>query len=370
MTSCPTGGNHMERSDRIGWAQVRAGVFILVALICIAGGVLLMGEKTKMFVTKGELRIVMDDVAGLKEGAPVWLAGVDVGVVTHIDFSDPKRSNKVEIVLEADRKALRKVGPDSLITIKTRGLMGEKYVDITPSQQYSETPATVLQGTTVAKLDDVVQKAGITFDRLNRAVDNITQGKGTLGKLTSDPALYQNIVNLTGELNALAVTINHGEGSVGKLLRSPEPYNRLITILNRADQTLQDIQNSEGTLNKLIYDTTLYNKMVALAEKSTQAADDVRDLNKKITSKEGTLGLLINDREFYDKGLSLITRADNSVKSIEEVTARVKNGEGTVGKLINEKELYERMGRMVEDVDALVKDFKEHPRNYIKFSIF
>ena len=360
----------MERSNRIGWAQVRAGVFILVALVGIAGGVLLMGQKTKMFISKSELKIVMDDVAGLKQGAPVWLAGVDVGVVTEIGFSDPKHSNKVQIMLEADRKALRKIGPDSRITIKTRGLMGEKYVDITPSQQYSETPATVLQGTTVARLDDVVQKAGATFDRMNTIVDNITQGKGTLGKLTTDPALYQNIVKLTGELNSLAVTINRGNGTLGKLARSPEPYDRLITILNRADRTLQDIQTSEGTLNKMIYDKTLYTKLVALAEKSNQAADDVRELNKKITSKDGTLGLLINDREFYDKGLSLLTRADDSVKSIENIAVKVNSGEGTAGRLVNDKELYDRMNRMIEDVDALIKDFKEQPRKYIKFSVF
>ena len=256
----------MERSNRIGWAQVRAGVFIFVAMIFIAGGVLLMGQKTKMFVAKGKLRVVMDDVAGLKEGAPVWLAGVDVGVVTAIDFTDPRKTNEVNIFLEADHGALRKIGVDSRITIKTRGLMGEKYVDITPSQQYSETPATVLRGTSILKLDDVVQKAGATFDRLNTVVDAITQGKGTLGKLTTDPALYHNIVKLTGELNALAVTINRGEGSLGKLARSPEPYNRLMTILGRADRTLQDIQNSEGTLNKLIYDKKLYDKLVTLAE--------------------------------------------------------------------------------------------------------
>jgi phospholipid/cholesterol/gamma-HCH transport system substrate-binding protein len=345
-------------------------MFILVALIGIAGGVLLMGQKTKMFVAKGQLRVVMDDVAGLKEGAPVWLAGVDVGVVTRIEFSDPKHSNKVEILLEADHEALRKIGTDSMITIKTRGLMGEKYVDITPSRRYSEAPATVLQGTTVAKLDDVVQKAGTTFDRLNTIVDSITQGKGTLGKLSNDPALYQNIVKLTGELNALAVTINHGEGSLGKLARSPEPYNKLVTILNRADQTLQDIQDSEGTLNRLIYDKTLYDKLVTLAEKSNQAAEDVRELNKKITSKDGTLGMLLNDRELYDKGMVLLTRADNSVTSIENITAKVNSGDGTAGRLVNDKELYERMNRMVEDVDALVKDFKEHPRKYIKFSVF
>jgi phospholipid/cholesterol/gamma-HCH transport system substrate-binding protein len=360
----------MERSNRIGWAQVRAGVFIFIALAFIAGGVLIMGQKTKMFVPKGQLRVVMDDVAGLKEGAPVWLAGVDVGIVTDIEFSAPKKTNEVLILLQINNEALKKIGPDSRITIKTRGLMGEKYVDITPSQQYFEQPATMLRGTAVLKLDDVVQKAGVTFDKINTIVDNITQGKGTLGKLSTDAAVYTNIVKLTSEMHSLVVTINRGEGTLGMLNRNPEPYNKLVSILNRTDKTLQDIQASEGTLNKLIYDKTLYAKLTELADRSIKAAEDVRELNRKITSKDGTLGMLIGDREIYEKGVSLLTRADNSVKSIEEITVKLKSGEGTAGQLVTDKELYNRMNRMVEDVDALVKDFKENPRKYIKFSLF
>lgn len=360
----------MERSNKIGWAQVRAGVFICIAMVSIAGGVLLMGQKNKMFIPKGSLQVVMDDVAGLKEGAPVWLAGVDVGVVADIRFADPKNSNEVNIRLDIDNAALKKIGADSEITIKTRGLMGEKYVDITPSQHYFEKPATVLRGTPSVRLDDVMKKAGATFDRLNTVVDNITQGKGTLGRLTNDATLYNNVVSLTGELRALAININRGDGTLGKLNRSPEPYEKLVSILSRADKTLQDIQNSSGTLNKLIYDKELYDKLVTLAVKSNEAADDVRELNRKITSRDSTLGMLINDREFYDKGLSLLTRADNSVKSIEEVTAGIRRGEGTAGKLMTDKELYERMNLMVENLNAVVKDFKEHPRKYIKFSVF
>lgn len=360
----------MKRSNQIGWAQVRGGVFIFLALVIFAGGVLLMGQKTKMFVNKGAMRIVMNDVVGLKIGAPVWLAGVDVGLVTDIRFADPRNSNEVSIDIEVDTNALKKIGSDSKVTIKTRGLMGEKYVDILPSKQYSETPPAVLQGTSVAKLDDVIQKAGDAFDKVNGIIDNIDKGKGTLGKLNKDETLYSNISRLTVEMKDLVVTINRGEGTLGKLNRDPEPYNKLIAILNRADRTLQDIQASDGTLNKLIYDKTLYTKLTLLADKSIQAADDVRDLNKKIMSKDGTVGLLINDREFYDKGLSLMTKAEASVKAIEEVTAKVKSGDGTAGKLVNDKALYDKMNKMADDLNELVKDFKENPRKYIKFSVF
>ncbi|HIJ86588.1 MAG TPA: MCE family protein [Desulfuromonadales bacterium] len=360
----------MKRSNQIGWAQVRGGVFIFLALIFFAGGVLLMGQKTKMFVDKGDLRIVMNDVVGLKIGAPVWLAGVDVGLVTGIFFANPKDSNEVSIDIEVDTNALKKIGVDSKVTIKTRGLMGEKYVDILPSKQYSETPPTLLKGTPVARLDDVIQKAGDAFDRVNGIIDNIEKGKGTLGKLNKDETLYSNVARLAVEMKELVVTINRGDGTLGRLNRDPEPYNRLVSILNRADRTLQDIQTSDGTLNKLIYDKTLYAKLTSLADKSIQAADDVSGLQKRITSKDATIGLLLNDREFYDKGVSLLTRAESSVKAIEEVTGKVNGGNGTAGQLVNDSALYDKMNRMVDDLNALVKDFKEDPRKYIKFSVF
>jgi phospholipid/cholesterol/gamma-HCH transport system substrate-binding protein len=360
----------MKRSNQIGWAQVRGGVFILLALLFFAGGVLLMGQKTKMFVNKGELRVVMSDVVGLKIGAPVWLAGVDVGLVTGILFANPKNSNEVSIDIEVDTNALKKIGADSRVTIKTRGLMGEKYVDILPSKHYSETPPAQLQGTPVAKLDDVIQKAGDAFDRVNGIISNIEKGKGTLGKLNRDETLYSNLARLAVEMKELVITINRGDGTLGRLNRDPEPYNRLVSILNRADRTLQDIQTSDGTLNKLIYDKALYSKLTSLADKGIQVADDVSDLQKRIMSKDATIGLLLNDREFYDKGISLLTRAEASVRTIEEVTGKVNGGAGTAGQLVNDKALYDKMNKMVDDLDALVKDFKEYPRKYIKFSVF
>ena len=360
----------MKRSDNITWSQVKVGIFIVCALIFLAGGILIMGKQTKLFIQKGEVSVIMTDVAGLKVGAPAWLAGVDVGAVTRIRFEHPRESNEVTVDLEVDRDALKKIGPDSIITVKTRGLMGEKYVDITPSRIYTEVPAKRLYGTTVPKLDDVVQKAGTTFDQVNQIVAKINQGEGTLGRFSKDPKLYDNLVGLTIELKQFMDSTNRGEGTLSKLTRSSEPYDRLMSILNRADTTLKDIQSSDGTLNKMIYDRQLYDKLVVLADKSVKAADDVRELNKKLTSKDSSVGKFLTDREFYDKGIALINRADRSVKSFEEIADRVNRGEGTVGKLLNEKELYEKLDRVVGDLDALVKDIKENPKRYVKFSVF
>jgi phospholipid/cholesterol/gamma-HCH transport system substrate-binding protein len=329
-----------------------------------------MGEKTKMFVPKGKLSLIMADVAGLKAGAPVWLAGVDVGVVTAIRFERPQVSNEVEIVMQIDRAALKKIGRDSVITVKTRGLMGEKYVDITPSQHYVSVPETRVYGTTMIKLDDVMQKAAVAFDRLNQTMNKVNQGQGTAGKLIADSRLYDNLVTLSEELNRFARAANRGDGTLGQLTKSREAYDKLMDTLARADETFTGLAKSEGTLNKLIYDPMLYDKLVQLADKSIRAADDVRELNRKLTSQESSIGKLLGDREFYDRGLALIDRADRSVKSFEEVANRVNRGEGTAGKLVSDKALYDRLNKMVDDMDLLLKDIKTHPKRYLKFSVF
>jgi phospholipid/cholesterol/gamma-HCH transport system substrate-binding protein len=360
----------MKRSDNIAWSQVKVGIFIVCALIFLAGGILIMGNQNQLFIHKGKVSVIMTDVAGLKVGAPVWLAGVDVGAVTRIRFEHPRESNEVEVDLEVDREALKKIGTDSIITVKTRGLMGEKYVDITPSRVYSEIPPKRLVGTQLPKLDDVMLKAGTAFDTLNGIIKGMDKGEGSFGRLLKDPKLYDNLSDLTLEMNSFLIQVNQGQGTLGKLTHSSESYDKMMSILNRADQTLNDIQHSEGTINKLIYDRQLYDKLTALADKSVQAADDVRELNRKLTSRDNTIGKLLGDREFYDKGMALLERADNSVKAFAEIADRVNRGEGSAGKLITEQELYNRLNTMVENMNALVNDIKENPKRYLKFSLF
>lgn len=360
----------MKRSDNLSWSQVKTGIFVLTAILLFAGGVLMMGDKTKMFIDKGTLAVIMPDVAGLKVGAPVWLAGVDVGLVTDIGFATPEKNNEITVLLQIDKSSLKKINNDSRITIKTRGLMGEKYVDITPSQSYSDHPPEVIRGESVARLDDVMVKAGASFDRLNRVMENVEKGEGSLGKLMTDKKLYDNLATLSLELKFLAETINRGEGSLGKLMRSDEPYNKIITILNHADATLTDIQSADGTLGKLVRDRELYDKMVKLADKSALAADDMRELKTLLTSKENTVGKLLTDRDLYDRGVVLVTRADSAVKAYEEAALRLKATDGTAGKLLNDREAYDRLVTMIESIDALIKDIKANPGKYVKLSLF
>jgi len=360
----------MKRSDTLTWSHVRSGILIVAAFLVASLGIVIMGEKTKLFVPKGTLTIVMDDVAGLKVGAPVWLAGVDVGVVTRVEFRTPRESNRVEVTAEVEQNALHKIGDDSLVTVKTRGLMGEKYVDITPSRHWHETPPSLLTGSPPPRLDDVIRQAAVSFDRLDRLISKVERGEGTLGRLIRDDRLYADVDRLTRELTTLTRRINEGEGTVGRLLSSDEPFDRAVAILSQAEEFLREVRSSEGTLGKLVHDPELYRKMVMVAEKSLQAAEDVRELNRKLTSPDSSLGMLLIDRTFYDTGMETLGRLESSSITIEETLDRLNRGEGTAGRLLRDSGAYDRLNTTLDSLDALLRDIRENPKRYLKFSLF
>lgn len=166
---------------------------------------------------KGHLAVVLADAGGLKEGAPVWLAGIDVGIVRRIRFEDPKRTNRVEIEMEISHDALNKIGKDSQVSVKTRGLLGEKYVDITPSAEIWDHVPERIEGRSVVKLEEVMLKSPLAFDKLNIILDRISRGEGTIGQLAT----------------------------------REEPYDKLVRILDRLDRTLAEVESSKGTLTAL-----------------------------------------------------------------------------------------------------------------------
>ena len=291
----------------------------------------LVGKKVRLPLMNREIPVVWDDVmaqgmfeAGMQLALEMGMLSVSTSRV--IQFSE----DELRLALRtAPKEFTLGIGKDSRVIIKTRGLMGEKYVDITPSLKYSDSPPERIYGENVARLDDVMQKAGASFDRLNSILDKVDRGEGTLGKLATDKKLYDNLAGLSLELRQIADSVNNGEGSIGKLIHSDEPYNRIVSVLNRADATLADLQ-----------------------------------------SRDGTFGRLIRDREMYDKGLALVSRADSAVQSFEDVAAKLHSKEGSAGKMLNDQEAYDKLVKMIESIDALVKDIKANPKKYVKLSLF
>ncbi|MBW1789754.1 MAG: outer membrane lipid asymmetry maintenance protein MlaD [Deltaproteobacteria bacterium] len=107
--------------------ELAVGLFMIAGIVCLAylsvrlGGMEVLGSKNGY-----ELRADFSNAGGLKNGSSVVIAGVEVGKVKTIDLEDYQA--KVIMQLPSDLK----IQEDAIASIRTKGLIGEKFVEITP----------------------------------------------------------------------------------------------------------------------------------------------------------------------------------------------------------------------------------------------
>jgi phospholipid/cholesterol/gamma-HCH transport system substrate-binding protein len=106
--------------------ELAVGLLIIAGIICLGYLSIKLG---KMEVWRGKGYVVdaiFSDVGGLKIGASIEIAGVEVGRVKSITLDN----YQARVVLNLSENV--KVQEDAIASIKTKGLIGEKFIEITP----------------------------------------------------------------------------------------------------------------------------------------------------------------------------------------------------------------------------------------------
>src|SRR5579871_4501535 len=110
-------------------ATFRLGLFIVAGLLILAAGVFLIGSNESLFAHTYTTRAEFHTVAGLNDGAEVRVGGIHSGVVKRIDLpSRPDGNVTVSMDLKDATRAI--VKEDSVASIHSEGLLGDKYVEI------------------------------------------------------------------------------------------------------------------------------------------------------------------------------------------------------------------------------------------------
>ncbi len=107
----------------------RLGVFIVATLLILAAGVFLIGEKRFLFRRTYRLKAEFQDVVGLNNGADVRVGGIHLGTVKYISLPNGP-SGKLTVVMDMASSTENIIRQNSVATIKTEGLLGDKYVEI------------------------------------------------------------------------------------------------------------------------------------------------------------------------------------------------------------------------------------------------
>jgi phospholipid/cholesterol/gamma-HCH transport system substrate-binding protein len=115
--------------------ELIVGVFVLSGLLCLAYLAINLG-KLEIFGKGYQVYAVFDNVSGLKTGASVEVAGVNVGQVNSIHLT-PMDQARVGMKLHYDLK----VHDDAIASIRTKGIIGDKFVKLSPGSAKKLIPA-------------------------------------------------------------------------------------------------------------------------------------------------------------------------------------------------------------------------------------
>jgi phospholipid/cholesterol/gamma-HCH transport system substrate-binding protein len=346
----------MPRTRSLAWAELKIGILTAFALIMAMTLIFLLSGAGGFFWQRYSVKTLFPNAAGLKPGAPVRLAGVEVGSVRQVDLA----GNQVEVVMEINRNYQQQVTTDSRASLGSVSLLGESAVDITASGSGTPVPewGYVPSGPAAGSLAEVTTKATEGIQELTLILQDIRGGRGTIGRLFSDDALYREMNSLVSAAEGVVQNVNAGRGTLGRLVNDPAAARSLETSLQNFEAISARIRAGEGTLGKFLNDDT-----IARSVSSTTA--NLNEITGRINRGEGTAGRLISDRALYDRLNSMSDRLD-------KVMAGLQQGEGTAGRLLRDRELYENMNGAVGELRQLVRDIRADPRKFlnVRVSIF
>jgi phospholipid/cholesterol/gamma-HCH transport system substrate-binding protein len=317
-----------EIKKQLAWSKLKIGIVISIALLTLLLTVVFTGDIADIISPKELIKIYIRDVVGLRTGSPVWLAGIEVGSVRSIDLS-PQYGTVVTVAV--NRNVLGYLKKDSRATVRTMGLLGDKYVEL--SSGSSAAPA--------LRHGEMLEGAAETG-----AQDMVATGEVLLKKMD----------DVVGQLGALIATIGEGQGTVAQLLKDPALYNNLKDVSKRLSEMAAAIQNGKGSAGKLIGDDLLYNRLLA-------ASESMERFGSKLDNDQGTLKRLVEDPQVYEN----LAQASGRLSSILQ---RVEKGEGTAGLLVRDEELAHELKDAIKELKGLTSDIRKDPKKYFKFSIF
>jgi phospholipid/cholesterol/gamma-HCH transport system substrate-binding protein len=345
----------MPRTRSLAWSELKIGILAVSALMLAALLIFLIGGQGGFFWQRYELRTRFPDVAGLKTGAVVRVAGIEVGKVTAVRLQNAE----VEVVMEVSRAVQDRITTESRATLGALSLLGEPLVDISPSVAGEPIPeGGYLPSTVVGHLTDVAASATRGLEEATRIMEDIRAGRGTVGRLFADDALYREITEFVAAADEVASGLRRGEGTIGGLLRDPSAYQSLQASMKSLEAITGRIEAGEGSLGRLLRDDQFARSLDAA---SAQAEEVVGRLNRG----EGSAGKFLHDQQLYDR-LSAFSA------QLESLSARLSAGEGTAGQLLHDRELYENMNAAASELRELVSDIRRDPRRYlnVRVSIF
>ena len=295
------------------------GGFVLVSLFVLAAVVLSLSSDRGIFRDRYALVCHFDDVMGLLPGAPVRLAGKDVGAVRSVSFAPlGGEGPPVRVVLQIDTAVQSRIRSDSLASIGTIGLLGDTYVEIDVGSPAGDVlrSGDALRAVSPLSVNRIVEKGTVALESIVELTDNLNEVvlrfEGRMGSERLVEALDAVASSVDG-ITDIVNEIQTGDGLLHSLIYDQyegggvESVERSLAMLERI---LGEVEDGRGILHALIYDEPAEQDVVLQA---LTAGARLNNILEKVDGGQGTLGLLVNDPTLYEDLVTLLGGAQRSL---------------------------------------------------------
>jgi phospholipid/cholesterol/gamma-HCH transport system substrate-binding protein len=247
------------------------GAFVIFGVLLFAVGLFLIGDRRMLFDETFEAYAEFSNIAGLQNGATVRVAGMDAGEVEEIHVPpSPSARFRVKMRIREDLHPLIRV--DSVASIQTDGLVGNKFlqVDAGTDQAAVVPPKGTMRSREPFDLAEMMQRMSDTVDLVTTTISEV---KGSLdGALTSIAATAteaQSLINDVGkdaraimastqkvaqDVNAIVVAVRQGRGTVGKLVTDDALYNSARNIAAQAERAVATLREASEQAKQAVAD--------------------------------------------------------------------------------------------------------------------
>jgi phospholipid/cholesterol/gamma-HCH transport system substrate-binding protein len=255
----------------IGFKAAAVGAFVIAGILLFAAGIFLIGDRRMLFSDTFEVYTQFANIAGLEEGAKVRVAGMDAGEVETIHVPPgPSAPFRVKLRVREDLHPIIRV--DSVATIQTDGLVGNKFVQVDAGTDQAQTvpPGGTIHSREPFDLSAMLQRMNETVDLVTATIEDLKGGLDqALGSIADTAKQAQGLMNDLGaqattimasaqkvsrDLTAIVSSAREGKGTVGKFLTDDSLYVSAKALMNDAEKAVANLREASSEAKGAIAD--------------------------------------------------------------------------------------------------------------------
>ncbi|HZT69446.1 MAG TPA: MlaD family protein [Terriglobia bacterium] len=289
--------------------EILVGVFIIVGVLLFAAGLFLIGSRKQLFAHHYTLYTDFDKIDTLTSGAKVRVSGMDAGEVTDIQVPNSP-SSRFRFKLEVDQKFRGIIRQNSVVSIETEGMVGNKFLNIQKGGENSPEcpPGGTLPSKEPFELSDLMRQGSGLVDSAKATIDDI--------RMQSDHAI-KHITTLVGHVDSTV------EGS-RKDVKSITSNSAQLT--ENANAIVSSIRAGQGAAGKLLEDKTVASNLSETVANAKSASDNAKEASEKANAMTAQLDRAVTTfLKSKDQNENTASRLRDTVEAANEAATNVRD---------------------------------------------